>query len=310
MVPCLCGLGAHASELNPDSPVPGFMFLLEGKWPRSQCPWQQEDRRLLQQREELPDTWMQECSGDGSAACRGTECLLLALPLPRSFLRHSQFIYPFVLHLMLAVVQSITASTQRGWQCWWCFVSAGSSPCFVSVLCSRVAGVACCISLQGSTAQVADAFPCLRSRKARAPRMENLASNPDDAGSSCAAEEEEEVGRAPLGTVTEATCCFTPRHHMLSQQEEGCFDQDGELWQETCGRLRPRCCKWGWPHFPFCSWEYLVVGLVEPRRVFWMFSRLWEFSHLGAASFPRGLEAVSFLQLKNVNAIKITGWAL
>lgn len=207
--------GSSCLGAYPDSPVPGSMFLLAGKWPRSQCPWQQEDRRLLQQREELPDTWMQECSGDGDAACRGMECLLLALPLPRSFLRHSQFIYPFVPHLMLAVVQSITTSTQRGWQCWWCFVRAGSSLCFMSVLCSRVAGVACCISLQGSTAQVADAFPCLRSRKARAPRMENSASNPDNAGSSCVAEEEE-VGRAPLRTATEATCCFTPRHHMLS----------------------------------------------------------------------------------------------
>lgn len=157
-------------------------------------------------------------------------------------LRCSQFIYPFVPHLMLAVVQGITSSTQKGWKCRRCFVSAGSSPCFLSVLCSRVAGVACCASLRGSTAQVAGVFPCLRSYKARASRTESLASNPDNSGSFCVAEEEE-TGRAPSLAATEATCCFTPRRYVLTWQEEGCFDQGGEPQRETCGLLRPRCCK-------------------------------------------------------------------
>lgn len=84
-------------------------------------------------------------------------------------LRRSQFLYPFVPHSMLAAVQGITTSTRRGWNRQWCFVSAGSSPCFVSVVCSRVTGVARCASLRGSTAQVADVFPCLCSHKAWTP---------------------------------------------------------------------------------------------------------------------------------------------
>lgn len=51
----------------------------------------------------------------GDAACCGTERLLLALLLSGSFACNFPvlFLYSFVPHLKLAVVQGVTASTQR-----------------------------------------------------------------------------------------------------------------------------------------------------------------------------------------------------
>lgn len=107
----------------------------------------------------------------GGAARCGTDWLLLALLLPCSLACNFPVLvlYSFVPHLKLAVVQGITASTQRGWKHQWCFVSAYSSTCFLSVLCSLVVGVARCASFRGSTAQVAGVFPCLCGLKHRQP---------------------------------------------------------------------------------------------------------------------------------------------
>lgn len=60
--------------------------------------------------------------------------------------------------------------------------------------------------------------------------MGSLASNTDNAGNFCVAEEEEEeAGRTPLLMATEAMFCFTPRNPVFTGQEERCFDKDGEL---------------------------------------------------------------------------------
>lgn len=74
--------------------------------------------------------------------------------------------------------------------------------------------------------------------------MESLASNPDNTRSFCVAEEEE-AGKAPSLTATEATCCITARHHVLTRQEEAALTK-----MESCNE-RPVSLQVRMATFPF-----------------------------------------------------------
>lgn len=137
---------------------------------------------------------------------------------------HSQFLYPCILRLVLAVVQGVTTIIWRSWKCCCCFVSAGYCLCFSY----GTWGVLLC-------------FHAHVAIKHKYPEWQVLVITQTVLGASVLLRKRRQA-ELPC-RATEAMCCFSPRCHMLPQQGQGCFDWGRELPEETCGLVRSYCCK-------------------------------------------------------------------